>query len=65
MLSGIGRRTKYKFLNRNPHLSEDHPPVNLDEAIELIEIYIGFYFEEKRKDFEKIVKNNVRLKKSA
>jgi hypothetical protein len=38
-LSKIAKRVKDQFLRENPHLYDDHPPVHLDESLELIERY--------------------------
>lgn len=63
VLSKIAKEAKYKFLQRNPHLHDNYPPVHLDEAVELIEIYVKVFLEEKREQFEKLIKENKELRK--
>ncbi len=46
-LSKIAKRVKTQFLRENPHLYSDHPPVHLDESLELIEMFFNAAIEDK------------------
>jgi hypothetical protein len=57
-LSKIAKRVKSQFLRENPHLYSNHPPVHLDESLELMERYFNAAIAEKK---EKKLKSQKKL----